>query len=120
MHGTNLRLASDSQTSPFFDPAAPHARQPKRARNPDREGALLVRSSLWCFACFLLAGRSRIPARREGVLEANGIFTLDWGRLWASGTVRRLPDEDAIPTIAGPAAAWQLPDESQVIYGTGH
>jgi hypothetical protein len=75
MHGTNLRLASDSQTSPFFDPAAPHARQPKRARNPDREGALLVRSSLWCFACFLLAGRSRIPARREGVLEANGVFS---------------------------------------------
>jgi hypothetical protein len=42
---------------------------------PDREGALLVRRSLWCFACFLLAGRSRIPARREGVLEANSVFS---------------------------------------------
>jgi len=43
-------------------------------------------------------GRARVPARREGVLEANGVFSvLDQGRLWASGTTDR---EDAIPPSA--------------------
>jgi hypothetical protein len=73
-------------------PAAAHARQLKRARNPDREGA-----------------RPRAPRRCSRSQRC--IFTLDWGSLWASGTVRRLPDEDAIPPIAGPAAAWQRPEE---------
>jgi hypothetical protein len=42
-----------------------------------------------------LTGRARVPDRREGVLEANGVFlVLDQGRLWASGTADR---EDAIP-----------------------
>jgi hypothetical protein len=46
-----------------------------------------------------LIGRARVPARREGVLEANGLFlVLDQGRLWASGTTDR---EDAIPPRAG-------------------
>jgi hypothetical protein len=41
-----------------------------------------------------LTGRARFPARREGVLEANDVFSvLDQSRLWASGTIRRLPDE---------------------------
>jgi hypothetical protein len=65
---------------------------------PDGEGALLVRGSLWCFACFLLAGRSRIPARREGVSQANGAF--DQERLRASGTrTRSLP---AMPRLGLP------------------
>ena len=45
-----------------------------------------------------LTGRARVPARRKGVVEANGIFSPSIrGRLWASGTVRQPPDEDAIP-----------------------
>ena len=47
-------------------------------------------------------GRARVPARREGVLEANSVFSvLDQGTLSASGTIRQLPDEDAIPPSAG-------------------
>ena len=47
-------------------------------------------------------GRARVPARREGVLEADGVFSsFGQGRLWASETIRRLPDEDAIPPSAG-------------------
>ena len=43
-------------------------------------------------------GRTRVPARREGVLKANSVFSvLDQGRLWASGTADR---EDAIPPCA--------------------
>jgi hypothetical protein len=35
-------------------------------------------------------GRARVPARREGVLEANGVFSvLERGRLWASVTTDR-------------------------------
>jgi hypothetical protein len=46
--------------------------------------------------------RARVPARRESVLEANGVFlVLDQGGLWASGTIPRPRDEDAIPPIAG-------------------
>ena len=47
-------------------------------------------------------GRARVPARRDDVPEANGAFSsLIKGRLWASGTIRQLPDEDAIPPSAG-------------------
>ena len=55
-----------------------------------------------------LTGRARVPARRESVLEAIGVFSvLDQGRLWASGTTDR---GDAIPPSAlGPAAAGPLP-----------
>jgi hypothetical protein len=50
------------------------------------------------------ARRSWIPARREGVLEANGVFSvLDQGRLWASETIPRPRDEDAIPPSAAMA-----------------
>jgi hypothetical protein len=54
----------------------------------------------------LLVWRSRIPAHRERRSRSQRcIFVLDHGRRWASGTVRRLPDEDAIP----PSAGWQPP-----------
>ena len=57
-------------------PAARTARQPKRARNPDREGALPVRRSLWSYGHLLLRSAKLDPrARREGVLEANGVFS---------------------------------------------
>ena len=45
-------------------------------RRPTREGRCLS-GSLWCFACLLLAGRSRIPARRESVYNCGHSITLD-------------------------------------------
>jgi|HubBroStandDraft_2_1064218.scaffolds.fasta_scaffold78701_2 hypothetical protein len=43
------------------------------------------------------ARRSWIPARREGRSRSQRrIFVFGQGNQWASGTVRRLPDEDAI------------------------
>jgi hypothetical protein len=41
----------------------------------------------------------RAPRRRSR--SQSCIFVLDQGRLWASGTIRQLPDEDAIPPSAG-------------------
>jgi hypothetical protein len=68
---------------------------------PDREGALPVRRSCreGCDSASELA-KSDPRAPRRSSRSQRCIFTLDWGRLWASGTVRRLPDEDAIPPIA--------------------
>jgi hypothetical protein len=43
-------------------------------------------------------GRARVLARRKDVLEANGVFSPpDRRRLSAPGTIRQLPDGDAIP-----------------------
>jgi|HubBroStandDraft_4_1064222.scaffolds.fasta_scaffold617303_2 hypothetical protein len=54
-----------------------------------------------------LTGRARVPARRERVLEANGVFRfVDPGKLWASGTTDR---EDAIPPRCGPTAPGRHP-----------
>src|ERR1700733_6387067 len=85
---------------------------------PDGEGALLVRGSLWCFACFLLAGRSRIPARREGVFEANGEFS----RLIGEGSGLREQSGGcrtrtrSLPSLVRqpPAAAGRLPSRPWV------
>jgi hypothetical protein len=61
---------------------------------PDREGA-----------------RPRATRRRS---QSRGcIFVLDQGMLWTAEATDR---EDAIP----PGVARHLPDESHVIYGTGH
>ncbi len=52
--------------------------------------------------------RSWIPgAPRRRSRSQRCIFVLDQGRLWASGTVRQLPDEDAIPP--DPALAGRKP-----------
>jgi hypothetical protein len=50
---------------------------------------------------FAYGWRSRIPARREDVLGANDIFPPLIGKAWASGTIPRPRDEDAIPPSAG-------------------
>jgi len=70
----NLREGTRALTG--SGPAAAHARQLKRFEEP-----LLGRG-----------GRSR---------SQRCIFALDQGRLWALGTIRQLPDEDAIPPSAG-------------------
>ena len=49
-----------------------------------------------------LTGRARVPARREPVYHCGHSLTLDRVCRGASGTIRRLPDRDAIPTSAGP------------------
>jgi hypothetical protein len=49
-----------------------------------------------------LTGRARVPGAPQGRSRSQWyIFVVDQGRLWASGTIRRLPDEDAIPPSAG-------------------
>jgi len=76
---------------------------------PGGEGALPVRRSLWSDVCSLVGlAKSDPRAPRRRFRSQRYISVLDQGRLWASGTIRRLPDEDAIP-----------PGESHVIYGTG-
>jgi hypothetical protein len=68
----------------LWDPAAAH----KRQHNEPARGRPLT-------------GRARVLARRKDVLEANGVFSpLDQRRLSASGTIRQLPDGDAIPPSA--------------------
>ena len=52
-------------------------------------------------------GRPRAPRRRSRSQRC--IFVLDQGRLWASGTIRQLPDEDAIPPSAGHSTVFQQP-----------
>jgi len=87
----------------------PMARQYKRPRPLDREGALPVRRSLWCFACFLLAGRSRILARRRRSRSQRCIFALDLegsGLRERSGNCRTRTR--SLPAL-GSAAAKPLP-----------
>ena|ERR1700733_3297550 len=67
----------------------------KGPSNPDREGAQPVRRSLWSYGHLLLRSAKldpRAPRRRSRSQRC--IFVLDQGRLWASETIRRLPDED--------------------------
>jgi hypothetical protein len=65
-------------------PAAAHARQPKKAEEP-------------------LTGRARVPARRDGVPEAKGVFS-PLIREGSGLRERRIARTRSLPTL-GPAAA---------------
>jgi hypothetical protein len=63
------------------------------------------------------ARRSWILARRKDVLAADGVFSpLDRRRLSPSGTIRQLPDGDAIPPSAGSGRRHALPEGSLKSY----
>ena len=68
-----------------------------------------------------LTGRARVPARREGVLEANGVFS----RLIEEGSglrEQRIARTRSLPSLVRRPDRRTISDrnESQVIYGTGH
>jgi hypothetical protein len=72
-----------------------------RVGAPDGEGALPVRRSLWSDVYSLVGlAKSDPRASRRRSRSQRCIFVLDQGRLWASGTIRQPPDEDAIAPSA--------------------
>jgi hypothetical protein len=81
-----------------------------------------VERCLACEADFGAPGCARVLARRKDILEANGVFSPpDRRRRSASGTIRQLPDGDAIP-LSLPALAWPMTDhgsDSATVSGLG-
>jgi hypothetical protein len=54
-------------------------------------------------------GRARVLARRLAFWTSRCIFALDQGRGWASATIPRPRDEDAIPTKGMPPFILSIP-----------